>query len=65
MTETWIWVARDRTGGRIDAAPSFASQAEAEAWLGDHWRSLAEAGAESVTLLRGETVIYDMSLGEE
>lgn len=65
VTETWLWVPRDRDGGTIDASSSFSSQAEAEAWLGDHWRLLAEAGAASVTLMRDETVIYDMSLAEE
>jgi hypothetical protein len=64
MTEKWLWAPRDRDGDGVAATPSFSSQAEAETWLGDHWRSLADAGATSVTLMRDAAVVYEMSLEE-
>jgi hypothetical protein len=43
--------------------PAFTSQAEAESWIGESWRELLDAGAESVTLLcDGEAVYSGMSL---
>jgi hypothetical protein len=62
MSERWRWVARDRAGGTVGSAPAFSSQAEAETWLGEHWVTLREAGGESVTLVRGEASVYEMSL---
>jgi hypothetical protein len=63
MTE-WLWAPRDRDGDTVAPTTTFSSQAEAEAWLGDHWRSLGDAGATSVTLMRDATVVYEMSLEE-
>jgi hypothetical protein len=64
MSERWLWVARDRAGDAVGSGPEFSSQAEAETWLTEHWRSLRDAGGMSVTLLRGEAAVYDMSLEE-
>ena len=36
----------------------FASQADAESWLGENWRELLEAGVEQVTLLDDDRVEY-------
>lgn len=44
----------------------FATQAAAEAWLGENWELLDDAGATSVTLLGdGELVYGPMSLAPE
>jgi hypothetical protein len=32
--------------------------------LGEHWTSMRDAGGASVTLLREEAVVYEMSLEE-
>ena len=64
MSERWRWVARDDGGARVGSAPAFSTQAEAEAWLGEHWTSMRDAGGASVTLLREEAVVYEMSLEE-
>lgn len=41
----------------------FPSQSEAESWLGERWRALADAGVDAVTLLEdGREVYGPMSL---
>ena len=40
------------------AATVFPTQAEAEAWLGEEWPTLADAGVSAVTLRRGEEDVY-------
>ncbi len=40
----------------------FASQSDAESWLGEFWRQLAAAGVTSVTLLEDGASSYSMSL---
>lgn len=52
----WQW----RYDGTAEAATSskFPSQGDAEAWLGDQWRELQDAGVTAVTLLDGERVVY-------
>lgn len=34
------------------------TQADAESWLGEFWRSLASAGVDQVTLFEDSTVVY-------
>jgi hypothetical protein len=36
----------------------FASQGDAESWLGENWRGLLEAGVDQVTLLEGDRKEY-------
>jgi len=62
MTASWTWTYQDgdgkeMTGERL-AASGFPSQSEAESWLGEEWRTLAEAGVESVTLLQDGAPVY-------
>ncbi|MEI2775267.1 MAG: hypothetical protein V9G19_04705 [Tetrasphaera sp.] len=38
--------------------PAFPTQADAEAWLGESWEELADAGVSAVTLLDHDTVVY-------
>ncbi|HET7475823.1 MAG TPA: hypothetical protein VFJ97_07335 [Dermatophilaceae bacterium] len=67
MSGTWTWTYQDpegqpMTGERLVQA-GFPSQGEAETWLGEQWRDLAEAGVDSVTLrMDGERVYGPMSL---
>ena len=43
----------------------FPNQGDAESWIGETWRALAEAGVAAVTLLEDERVVYGpMSLSE-
>jgi len=40
----------------------FPNQGEAEAWLGESWQELYDAGTRSVTLADGYREVYTMSL---
>ncbi len=67
MADQHRWVFNDDTGESIEdlglSAVSFPNQAEAEAWLGEEWQQLADVGVSSVTLMRGEEIVYgSMSL---
>ena len=63
----WTWRCQGPTGEVVDpkqvAAPAFPAQGDAESWLGEAWRDLAEAGVSAVTLLEdGREVYGPMSL---
>lgn len=66
----WTWRYEDSTGTPMFLPqlpqPDFAAQADAESWLGEQWRTLAEAGVAGVTLLEDGGVVYGpMSLAAE
>ncbi len=62
MTQEHRWRFIDPAGSVLEdlglAQVKFPSQAEAEAWIGEEWPQLAEAGVHSVTLLQGDEVVY-------
>jgi hypothetical protein len=64
----WSWRYEDARGRAVDveepAGELFASQGDAETWLGEHWRELRESGAAQVVLLNGEQPKYTMSLAD-
>ncbi len=65
---TWMWRLEsvDGTGLSEPVSAAHGSQSDAESWLGEHWRELADAGVAQVTLLDAGTVVYGpMSLGED
>jgi hypothetical protein len=59
----WSWRLEDASGAEI-AVPAeyadrrFASQADAESWVGETWSDLAEVGVDAVTLLEHDRVVY-------
>jgi hypothetical protein len=62
MTDQWTWTYFDadatvRTGEAL-VSTGFPSQGDAESWLGEQWRELAEAGVDAVTLEHEGTVVY-------
>jgi hypothetical protein len=59
------WTLHDSSGADLRSSETFASKEDAEAWLGREWSSLADEGAESVSLREGGDVLYRMSLLEE
>jgi hypothetical protein len=60
----WTWTFEPDSPGAENPG-DFASQSDAESWLGEAWRTLAEAGVTGVTLLRdGEKVYGPMPLSE-
>ena len=61
MTWSWRYEAED---GRRDAGTSegFASQSDAESWLGQSWRELVAQGVVTAVLVEDDRVEYKMSL---
>jgi hypothetical protein len=65
----WTW--RVETGGGRPVelpfdVPDFPSQSDAESWVGEMWRDLADAGAEQVVLVEDGRLVYGpMSLAAE
>ena len=59
----WAWRLLDAEGAEV-AVPAdyggrrFASQADAESWVGEIWSDLAELGVAAVTLMEAERVVY-------
>jgi hypothetical protein len=58
---SFAWCIEDASGGQ-SSSQSFATQEEAEAWLGETWSELLEGGAEEVSLMNEGQPLYRMSL---
>ena len=59
----WWWRLEDGTGAEVSvsgdlADQRFASQADAESWVGETWSDLAEEGVDAVTLFEHERQVY-------
>jgi hypothetical protein len=59
----WRWAMLDASGAPVEvtgehADQSFASQGDAESWVGETWADLAEQGVDAVTLLEVDRVVY-------
>ena len=65
----WTWRVETAAGDPADLpfeVPLFSSQSDAESWLGEVWRDLADGGAGQATLLDDDHVVYGpMSLETE
>jgi len=62
MTDEWTWTYLDAdatamTGDEL-VETGFPSQSEAESWLGEQWRDLADAGVDAVTLEHDGVFVY-------
>jgi hypothetical protein len=61
---SWNW--RFETAAGEPAGAEFSAQGDAESWLGETWRELAEAGVAQVYLLEdGREVYGPMSLAAQ
>lgn len=59
----WSWRYENVEGNPVAGPPeTFSSQADAESWIGQEWRQLAEQGVAGVVLLEDDRVDYRMSL---
>ena len=62
MTAQWTWTYLDADGramtGEGLVRAGFPSQSEAESWLGERWRELADVGVDAVTLEHDGAVVY-------
>jgi hypothetical protein len=58
----WTWTYLDANGQPIAdhpaASPGFPTQADAESWIGEEWRGLADSGVDAVTLLDDGAEVY-------
>ncbi len=64
MTQ-YVWRLHDLAGAVMRTTEAFSSQEEAEAWMGSAWSELLDEGAESVSLVEGDEILYDMGLRAE
>lgn len=59
----WSWRYEGADGSAVAGpAETFPSQADAESWLGQTWRRLADEGVTAVVLAENDRVEYRMSL---
>jgi len=58
MTWRWALLASDGSAHERGESAAFPSQADAETWIGESWRTLLDEGVEAVTLLDGDRVVY-------
>lgn len=59
----WTWRYEKTDGAVVSSSGDlpeaiFASQGDAESWLGENWRGLLEAGVDQVTLLEDDRKEY-------
>jgi hypothetical protein len=54
---SWTWRYEPETAD-AEYEGSFSSQSDAESWLGEAWRRLAEAGVTGVTLVHDGADVY-------
>lgn len=59
----WWWRLENADGAEVEvsaelAGERFASQADAESWVGEIWADLAEEGVDGVTLFEHEREVY-------
>ena len=59
----WSWRYENVDGQPVSGpAETFSSQADAESWIGQEWRVLADSGVTQVVLVEDDRVDYKMSL---
>lgn len=62
----WTWKYSSETDADVfpksGTREEFASQADAESWLGENFRALLDDGVDNVTLLDDGSIAYTMSL---
>jgi hypothetical protein len=59
----WWWRLQDDAGAEVHlseeyAGQRFASQGDAESWVGEVWRELVAAGVDAVVLLEHDREVY-------
>ena len=60
-SHVWHWRLEDADGTEVtsgEGSPRFPSQSDAESWVGEVWRDLADDGVDQVTLLEGDREVY-------
>ena len=57
---TWRWRLEATDGDELTgpSSPVHPNQSDAESWLGENWRQLAEAGVAQASLFDGDRRVY-------
>ena len=59
----WSWRYENGEGEPVSGpGETFSSQSDAESWIGQEWRELADGGVAQVVLVEDDRVDYRMSL---
>ena len=61
----WDWLLLDAEGEQVDQpiSPAFGNRFDAEVWIGENWRRLADAGVVAVRLQHhGQAAAADLRL---
>lgn len=61
MSFTWRFHGPDGevlSGATAPTAPAQTSQSDAESWLGEQWRELADQGVAAASLFRDDDLVY-------
>lgn len=62
---TYSWILHDAEGSEMRRTETFEDKAAAEAWMGTAWSDLLDEGAESVSLIEDDQMLYRMGLRAE
>lgn len=62
MSAAYLWRYRAGDDSPLGESEVFASQDDAEAFMGARWAELYDSGVRSVALIRDGETVYDMSL---
>jgi hypothetical protein len=56
----WVWRLESADGSEVSepVAPAHSNQSDAESWLGEQWRELADAGVAQATLYEDDRLVY-------
>ena len=70
MSESWSWVFTDAYGKKVRTAydkAEFASEGDAETWLGENWREVVSQGVHYANLTEqgNPRVTYSLPLKED
>ena len=63
----WTWRYEKADGSAVTSSlgqEEFAGQGDAETWIGETWKQLAEEGVDTAVLLDDGAKVYAMSLHE-
>ena len=60
MAWRWRYERTDASPAELEGGdpPVFTSQADAETWIGEEWKTLLESGVDAVTLLEDDREVY-------
>ncbi len=56
----WKWLLESVAGETVEmgSAPDFSTQSDAETWIGETWRDLADAGVTQASLFEADRLVY-------